>query len=158
MINNIAIVIITFVMMEFVAWAAHKYLMHGFLWSWHEDHHQKAKYRKFFEKNDLFFLIFAIPAMSGFMISYFVQEVRFLFYISIGITLYGVAYFFIHEAFIHQRFPWFKRTNNWYLRAIRKAHKIHHKYLTKENGESFGMLIAHPKYFKEALTTKHNEP
>ena len=25
--------------MEFVAWFAHKYIMHGFLWSLHKDHH-----------------------------------------------------------------------------------------------------------------------
>ena len=25
--------------MEFMAWFTHKYVMHGFLWDWHEDHH-----------------------------------------------------------------------------------------------------------------------
>jgi len=157
MLSNIFIVIITFGIMEFVAWGAHKYVMHGFLWSWHRDHHQKDKFKRFFEKNDLFFLIFAIPAMSGFLFSYFIPDLKFCLYIAIGITLYGAAYFLIHEAFIHQRFPWFKKTNNWYFRAIRKAHKIHHKHLTKENGESFGMLFVHPKYFREALATKGNE-
>ena len=52
--------------MEFVAWFAHKYIMHGFLWSWHEDHH-KPHFEKegFFEKNDLFFLVFATPRAAG---------------------------------------------------------------------------------------------
>ena len=48
------ITIITFVIMEGVAWLAHRYLMHGWLWIWHEDHH-KPRHEKhgFFEKNDL---------------------------------------------------------------------------------------------------------
>ena len=36
---QVSIVFITFVFMEFVAWATHKYVMHGFLWYLHEDHH-----------------------------------------------------------------------------------------------------------------------
>ena len=82
----IAITLATVLAMEFVAWSAHKYLMHGLLWIWHEDHH-KPHYEKegFFEKNDLFFLIYAIPAVvlliTGFTISYFP-----IVYIGIGIT------------------------------------------------------------------------
>ena len=33
------IVLATFVTMEGVAWVAHKYLMHGLMWYFHEDHH-----------------------------------------------------------------------------------------------------------------------
>ncbi|MFM2267096.1 MAG: hypothetical protein RL757_537, partial [Bacteroidota bacterium] len=56
------VVFATVATMEFVAWAAHKYVMHGFLWNWHEDHH-KPHFEKdgFWEKNDLFFLVFALP-------------------------------------------------------------------------------------------------
>ena len=48
--------------MEFVAWFSHKYIMHGFLWSWHKDHHRKD-HDSWFEKNDLFFLVYAIPSV-----------------------------------------------------------------------------------------------
>ena len=34
------IVLGTFLAMEFVSWATHKYIMHGFLWYLHKDHHQ----------------------------------------------------------------------------------------------------------------------
>ncbi|VAW03475.1 Beta-carotene hydroxylase, partial [hydrothermal vent metagenome] len=27
--------------MEFIAWGTHKYIMHGFGWSWHRDHHER---------------------------------------------------------------------------------------------------------------------
>jgi beta-carotene 3-hydroxylase len=36
--------------------------MHGFMWYFHEDHHQ-PKYANIFERNDIFFAIFAIPSM-----------------------------------------------------------------------------------------------
>lgn len=36
MILNILLLILGFVLMEFVAWLTHKYVMHGFLWRWHK--------------------------------------------------------------------------------------------------------------------------
>ena len=52
------IFLVTFLVMECVTWCTHKFVMHGFLWYLHEDHHQ-PKYKNLFEKNDLFFIIFA---------------------------------------------------------------------------------------------------
>ena len=54
------VMLLTFFSMEGVAWGAHKYLMHGFLWFLHDDHHTKTPGA--LEKNDTFFLIFAIPS------------------------------------------------------------------------------------------------
>ena len=54
----ITIILITFCFMEIVAWATHKYIMHGFLWVLHKDHHKKD-HDSWFERNDLFFLQFA---------------------------------------------------------------------------------------------------
>jgi beta-carotene 3-hydroxylase len=42
----------------------------------------------------------------------------------------------------------FRNANNWYARGIRRAHKIHHKHLGKEDGECFEMLFVPFKYFK----------
>lgn len=143
----ILITLITFVIMEGITWCTHKYVMHGFAWYFHQDHHQ-PKYN-LLEKNDFFFLIFAIPSwlciMLGMMyFNYFAVS------IGAGIALYGLAYFLVHEVFIHQRLKWFRNSNNFYFRALRKAHKVHHKHLGKEDGECFGMLWVPQKYFKEA--------
>ncbi|MGZ3862715.1 MAG: sterol desaturase family protein [Bacteroidia bacterium] len=151
--NAFLITLVTFLLMEGVTWLTHKFVMHGFLWSLHEDHHHKTN-DSFFEKNDYFFLIFAIPAMLLFAIGTFVPHLSFLFFIGAGITAYGFAYFMVHEIFIHQRFKLFTRTNNIYFRAIRKAHKVHHKHLGKEEGECFGMLLVPLKYFIEASKSK----
>lgn len=144
---NILITLGTFFFMEFVSWFTHKFVMHGFLWVLHEDHHQPHNH--ILEKNDAFFLMFAIPS-SMLMVFGSLQGLDYRFFIGLGILLYGVAYFLVHEVLIHQRLPWFKRTNNIYFRAIRKAHKVHHKHLDKEDGECFGMLLVPMKYFKEA--------
>lgn len=145
---KIAAIIASFLCMEAVAWLAHKYLMHGFLWSLHRDHHKKEQYG-FFEHNDFFFLIFATPGITCLALGIYTTA-RLLLYIGIGISLYGLCYFLVHDIFIHQRFKMFRHSNNWYLRAIRRAHKMHHKHLDKEDGECFGMLWVPMKYFLES--------
>lgn len=145
--QNSLIVLAAFVAMEAVAWLAHKYLMHGLLWRLHKDHHQPHE-GKVFEKNDYFFVIFALPAMLSFYAGF--DDFGPPFWVGLGITLYGMAYFFVHDLFIHQRIKVLRRADSTYFKAIRKAHKMHHKHLGPENGECFGMLWAPLKYFKEA--------
>lgn len=140
------VMLLTFLFMEFVAWATHKYVMHGFLWYLHKDHHQKEP--GFFEKNDSFFLIFAVPSMLSIMFGTF-DNIWWLQAIGFGIAAYGFAYFVVHDVVIHQRFKLFTRSNNRYVRTIRWAHKMHHKHLNKEEGESFGMLIVAKKYWEK---------
>ncbi|HKK76533.1 MAG TPA: hypothetical protein VJ953_15765 [Saprospiraceae bacterium] len=146
----IFVTIATFLFMEFVAWAAHKYLMHGFLWIWHEDHH-KPHHEKdgFFEKNDLFFLVFAIPSAASYIIGLSTPGFFWLTFVGIGISIYGLVYFLIHDVYIHRRFKWFKQLDNPYSRAILRAHGDHHSKREKEDGRSFGLLIVGPKYFKK---------
>tara|TARA_B110000091_G_scaffold186047_1_gene206266 strand:- start:110 stop:535 length:426 start_codon:yes stop_codon:yes gene_type:complete len=140
-----SITILTFFAMEFVAWFTHKYIMHGILWNVHLDHHQVDKNKKI-QKNDYFFLIFALPSMLSIILGS--TNSNYLLYIGIGIALYGFAYFIVHEIIIHQRIKIFRNINSKYIRAIKRAHKIHHKNIEKEDGESFGMLIVALKYFK----------
>ncbi|MCB0704495.1 MAG: sterol desaturase family protein [Saprospiraceae bacterium] len=143
------IVVVTFFFMEFVAWSAHKFVMHGMLWSWHEDHHQPHHQKQgFFEKNDRFFLVFAIPSAASYMIGSMTPHF-WLFFVGVGISIYGLAYFLIHDVYIHRRFKWFDQLDGKYSRAILRAHGAHHAKIEKEAGESFGLLIVHPKYFKK---------
>ena len=141
------ITLASFLAMEGVAWLTHKYVMHGLLWTLHRDHHQP--HDSTFERNDFFFLIFATP---GIVLLYLGLNAGFdfKFWMGLGITLYGFAYFLVHDVFIHQRVKWLRRTDSVYLRAIRKAHKVHHKHMDKPDGECFGMLWVPLKYFREA--------
>ena len=145
LILGIFIILITFFAMEIVAWATHKYLMHGFLWRLHKDHHIVDKNNKF-QKNDFFFLIFAIPSMILIYIGF--EHYNIYLFLGLGIALYGLGYFIVHEIIIHKRLPFLKKSNNTYIKSIRMAHKVHHKTLGKYGATSFGMLIVSKKYFK----------
>lgn len=143
---NFLIVVATFFLMEGITWMVHKYIMHGVLWTLHRDHHDHSNEGDL-ERNDYFFAIFAIPTIA---LMYYgtINNFNAYFYVAIGITLYGMAYFFVHDIFIHQRFKFLRNTQNPYLLAIRRAHKQHHKHTGKEMGECFGFLWVPVKYFK----------
>jgi beta-carotene 3-hydroxylase len=133
-----------FVAMEGITWCTHRYVMHGFLWYLHKDHHQPTGH--FWEKNDAFFLIFAVPSWLGIMLG-LQNKLYWVAGIGFGVLWYGIAYFLVHEVIIHQRIKWFTRSNNTYIRTIRWAHKMHHKNLHKNDSESFGMLYVAKKYW-----------
>jgi len=142
----IIITLSVFISMEAITWLMHKYVMHGFLWYLHKDHHE-PKYTNPFEKNDWFFVIFATPSI---LLFYFGtrEEINYLFFIGLGIFLYGLAYFFVHDIFIHSRFKILQKTNTLYFKALRRGHKMHHKHLGKYESECFGMLMVPVKHFQ----------
>ncbi len=146
--SYIGIVLLAALAMEFIAWSAHKYLMHGILWSWHADHH-KPHFEKegFFERNDLFFVVFAVPSALSYMFGS-IYELGWLFCIGIGISVYGLIYFIVHDVYIHRRFKWLDGLDGWYTRGITRAHGAHHAVTTKDSGESYGLLLVKPEYFR----------
>lgn len=154
---NILLLILAYLFMEFVAWSNHKYVMHGFLWKWHKDHHRKDNLQglpqktedKRFEKNDLFFLVYAAPAVVLMIIGFSINYLPMVF-ISIGITLYGFTYFVIHDIIIHQRIKisFLNKRHNFFIRAVIKAHTAHHKPKNKKDFNNYGLLIFSTRYFK----------
>ena len=142
----ILIYVATFFFMEFMAWFSHKYIMHGFLWHLHKDHHKKD-HGSWFERNDLFFIFYAVVSMTLVILW---GEYGFWagLPMALGIFTYGMSYFIVHDIFIHQRFKILRTTNSKYAKGLRRAHKIHHKSIHKGGGECFGMLWVPMKYFK----------
>lgn len=122
--------------MECLSWCIHKYLFHGPLWFLHKSHHQEK--HSFFEWNDLFAILFA--GISLYLMYIDRESFGYKFFIGVGISAYGLIYFIVHDWFVHRRFKTFK-SNNTYLQAVRKAHKIHHKNMGKEKGKAFGLLF-----------------
>ncbi|MFM7216936.1 MAG: sterol desaturase family protein [Bacteroidota bacterium] len=140
---NIIAFVATYCVMEGVAWTTHKYVMHGFLWSLHESHHRPRHGR--FEKNDFFFLFYASLAM---ILMYFGWEnLDYRFWMGIGVTAYGFTYFILHDVFIHRRGKWLDKLDSRYFRAMRKAHKVHHKNMGKEDCEEFGLLLFKKEHY-----------
>ena len=91
-------------------------------------------------------MVFAIPSALSYIIGLSTPNLWLLF-VGIGISIYGLIYFLIHDVYIHRRFKWFKQLDSNYSRAILRAHGDHHAKQTKEDCVSFGLLIVNKKYF-----------
>ena len=140
----IFILLATFAFMEFMANFTHRNVMHGFMWYWHEDHHRKKPKR--FEKNDIFFVIFASPCMA-LLISNLWYPSLYTSAIGFGIMLYGMAYFLVHDLIIHQRISNRFLREHPYVKGLIKAHHDHHANINKEGCQNFGMLYVPAKYY-----------
>ncbi|MBX2993816.1 MAG: hypothetical protein KF681_03320 [Bdellovibrionaceae bacterium] len=133
----ILIFLTTFVGMELVAWALHKYVMHGVLWPVHEDHHD-PNHASRFQKNDGFAFFFFFPSFFSLLYGALAPAPLWQAF-GYGIMAYGASYFLVHEVLIHRRLK-FLKSNNFYFDALVGAHKKHHAVQTKEGASHFGML------------------
>jgi beta-carotene 3-hydroxylase len=138
------ITISTFVFWEFVAWFTHKYVMHGFLWSWHKSHH--TVHNKTVERNDLFAIVFSVPSIALFYYFSLVSYNPYMLAVALGIFLYGLFYLLFHDIIVHQRMKWRPVRRSRYLQRMINAHYVHHHKHTRDGCESFGFLIVSKKY------------
>jgi beta-carotene 3-hydroxylase len=131
--------------MEWVAWFTHKYVMHGFLWSLHEDHHRPTD--RGWQKNDWFAVFFASISILT-IVAGSVRGVMPVVSAGFGIAAYGLGYLLFHDIMFHRRIPGIRiRARGTYLQRIVRAHKIHHqKSSKKEGGTAFGFLYAGRQY------------
>jgi len=142
----------TFLFWEFVAWFAHKYIMHGFLWRWHKSHHTVHDHT--LERNDLFAIVFSIPSIGLIYYATLVIYNPYLISMGIGIFCYGLFYLIFHDIIVHQRIHWRPEKRTKYLQRMINAHYIHHSKHTKEGCEAFGFLFAPRKYDPKKFTLK----
>ena len=148
-----AIVLSAAVAMELVAWSSHKYIMHGFGWAWHRDHHEP--HDGFLEKNDLYAVVGAAISISFFMIGSPLVVGALAWWpgtwIGLGVMVYGAIYTLIHDGIVHQR--WFRYVpRGGYPMRLVQAHKLHHATEGKDGGVSFGFVFARdPKVLKREL-------
>ena len=124
--------------MEGVAWATHRFLMHGPLWTLHRSHHEPRTGR--FELNDLFVLYFALPSMG--MIFWGGVAWPPAQWLGWGMTGYGLIYGLFHDGLVHGRFrsPLPLRL----MKRLVQAHRLHHAVKTRTGAVSYGFLWAPP--------------
>lgn len=157
--SALALVFLSFLAMEGIAWAGHKYVMHGFGWAWHRDHHEPHDKR--FEKNDLYGLVGAAMSISMFAIGspLVMGDAAWApgTWIGLGILSYGIVYTLIHDGLVHQRyFRWVPRRG--YAKRLVQAHRLHHATVSKEGGVSFGFVFARdPERLKAELARQRAE-
>ena len=151
------IVVATLVAMEGVAWASHKYVMHGFGWAWHRDHHEP--HVRTFEKNDRFALVGAALSITMFALgSEWVLGAGAWWpgtWIGLGVLGYGIVYTLVHDGLVHQRwFRWVPKRG--YARRLVQAHNLHHATIGKHGGVSFGFVFARdPAALKRELAAQN---
>lgn len=134
------LVVGTVVFMEgFAAWS-HKHIMHGWGWNWHKSHHEH--HHKGLEKNDLYAVVFAAISMVLYAIGYFWLWPA--WWIAIGISVYAVLYFFLHDGLVHQRWPFKYVPRRGYLKRVYQAHRLHHAVEGRDGCVSFGFVYAEP--------------
>lgn len=137
--------------MEAFAWVTHRYVMHGPLWVLHRSHHEPR--HGLFELNDLFAVIFALPAIALFW--WGSQGHGWATATAMGITAYGAIYAVFHDGLVHRRFatPFAARSRFWRQRV--QAHRLHHAVRTRTGAVSFGFLWApSPRVLKARLGQK----
>lgn len=133
----IAVTLGALVFMEFFAWYAHKYIMHGWGWGWHRDHHEP--HDNTFEKNDLFAVVFGTINATMYIFGALYWDA--LWWAALGVNLYGVIYALVHDGLVHQRFGRYV-PKNAYAKRLVQAHRLHHATIGKEGGVSFGFVLA----------------
>ena len=135
----ILIVVLTVAAMEGVAYSVHRWIMHGRLgWGWHESHHEER--HGWFEKNDLYALVFAGLSILLFMLGS--RGWLWLWWIGLGMTVYGLLYFVVHVGLVHQRWPFRFVPKRGYLRRLYQAHRLHHAVKGRDDCVSFGFAYA----------------
>lgn len=137
---NVLIVIVTVAAMELVARYTHKHIMHGWGWGWHKSHHQREG--RTLELNDLYAVAFSIPSI---LLIYFGVELgHWMLWVGVGMTIYGILYFLVHDALVHERWPFRMKPKGGYLKRLVQAHRLHHAVEDRDGCVSFGFLYAGP--------------
>lgn len=130
----------TVAVMEGVAYAAHRWVMHGPGWFLHRSHHRPRTGK--WELNDLYAVIFAVPSivliLGGVQLGWWPGCT----WIGVGIAAYGAIYFGFHDIIVHQRIPTRYLPRSTYMKRIVQAHRLHHVVETKAGTVSFGFLVA----------------
>lgn len=137
---NASLVLATVAAMELTATLVHRYIMHGWGWGWHKSHHEP--HTGWFERNDLYALVFA--ALSILCFGPLALVWPGFWWIGLGMVVYGILYALLHDGLVHRRFPAGPVPRTGYLKRLLQAHRLHHAVQGREGCVSFGFLYAPP--------------
>lgn len=132
--EGFGLVVGSFIAMEGVSYAMHRWVMHRIGMRLHASHHRPPQ--PGWEANDLFPVFFSMIGIAVFALASTGPQITALWWVGAGVTLYGLCYLFVHEVYIHHRLPITIRQSR-YLEWLRRSHRVHH--LT--GAEPYGMLM-----------------
>ena len=140
----------TVLAMEGVAYAAHRWVMHGPGWFLHASHHRQRIGR--FEANDLYAVIFAVPSILLIQGGVNMGWGSWAIWVGAGIAAYGAIYFGFHDVIVHGRIANRYLPRSTYMKRIIQAHRLHHATESQVGSVSFGFLWApRPEVLKRQL-------
>ena len=145
--------IAAFIGMELLSYALHRWVFHGPLWSVHVTHHTKR--HSTFEANDLFAFFFTGLAIVLLIVGFWDLNPLYstAFPIGLGMTIYGILYFIVHDLMTHKRFYPLAPTKGW-MNSVRRAHLRHHQSAEKDGQEPFGLFLFPYSKFKDPPARK----
>ena len=136
-----AIVAVTVAGMEVLANLTHRHVMHGWGWGWHRSHHEPGD--GVLEVNDLYAVVFGALATVLFVLA-MLRHWSSVYWAAIGLSVYGVLYFVLHDGLVHGRWPFRIVPRHGYLKRLVQAHRLHHAIHGRDGAVSFGFLYAQP--------------
>lgn len=137
-IGRLALGVMSFVLMEPVTYATHRWVMHGIGERLHRSHHRLSS--RGWEANDAYPFAFASVVMVAMAIGFNRADGGGLVAATVGISAYGLAYAGVHDVYIHRRLSRSSRRRRGSLAAadrLADAHELHHRF----GGEPYGMLL-----------------
>jgi beta-carotene 3-hydroxylase len=146
--RGLLMLLFTIAAMEAVAYAAHRWIMHGPGWFLHASHHRPRT--GLFEANDWYAAIFALPSIALFWWGIGLGHGAGFAWVGGGVAAYGAIYFGFHDVIVHRRIGHRYVPRSSYMKRIVQAHRLHHAIETKQGTVSFGFLYAAPAHVLKA--------
>ena len=132
--------LVAFAAMDLWAAMLHGRVWHRILWTIHRSHHTPRRGR--FEANDALSILHA-PIALGLILYGCTSAPTLLREVAygggIGMTLFGISYVVVHDGLVHRRLPVSALLRVPYLRAVVRAHRVHHAGLV--GGPPFGFFF-----------------
>lgn len=150
---GLSLFIATIGFMEGFAYVTHRWVMHGPGWFLHKSHHRPRN--GWFELNDLYAVIFAIPSILLLLGGVHLGWGDWAVWVGAGIAAYGAIYFGFHDVIVHRRVGHRYVPRSAYMKRIIQAHRLHHVVETRRGCVSFGFIYApRPEVLKAQLAGK----
>ena len=125
--NDALIALGALVAMEPISAGVHRFIGHGLAWELHRSHHEAPiEGIVGLEANDAIPAVSAIVTMTMLALGRWVNGFAILQPLAVGMTLYGFAYFVVHDVYIHRRLALLPRRVG-VLEPFRLHHLRHHR-------------------------------
>ena len=130
----------TALLMDFWAALLHRRIWHTWLWRVHRSHHAPSRGR--LEANDVLSFLHAPLAIALLLWGAASRPTvtrELAFGVGLGMSLFGLAYFMVHDGLVHGRLRVGLLLRMPYLQRVVRAHAVHHARIP--SGPPYGLFF-----------------